>query len=359
MTVSLAEDGRWTRFWVAGSRASTNGKDTEVIVSTPDGAELASISLMVRVRKDASTLTLVERLQFLYALSQLHASESSTHGVSEYMKYAKAHADANDLGIHASFLPNRPAFLAWHRAFLLSIERELQEIIPAVTIPYWRFDRGPDDSETRLIYSKGFMGTVSGDQGEKSVEFAEGNFLYGWQPLTDDELVRVTNGETLIPINRLQEIYSGSATVTYEQVSGLLEDRYHNDAHMGVGGHLAGLNTAAEDPLFFLLHANVDRAWALWQHAEPAVRFNPADKRAYLPQGRHPGHGDIRPGSYADDTMWPWSDEIKDWPKRYDMPSGPGVGGNDGPPSPASMIDYLDTRGTGVGIGACYDGLMF
>ena len=33
---------------------------------------------------------------------------------------------------------NAPAFLPWHRAFLLEFEREMQKIDPRVALPYWR-----------------------------------------------------------------------------------------------------------------------------------------------------------------------------------------------------------------------------
>ena len=74
-------------------------------------------------------------------------------------------------------------------------------------------------------------------------------------------------------------------------------------------------------------------------------------------------------GSYADDPMWPWGgysgdqdneDAEDDWPEmRFDMPAGPGLGGPSSRPTPATMIDYLDTRGTGTGTSTCYDHLMF
>ena len=33
------------------------------------------------------------------------------------------------------------AFYPWHRAYLLDLERELQNIDPSVSLPYWRFDQ--------------------------------------------------------------------------------------------------------------------------------------------------------------------------------------------------------------------------
>ena len=186
ITVPLAKDGRWTRFWVAGSQASTNGKDTRVTASTVEGMDLVSTSLMVRVRKDASMLTQHERERLLDALRVLHDIDNIKHGLSEYMKHAKAHADASHFGIHGSGSPNQPLFLAWHRALLLTLEREFQEIDPTVAIPYWRFDRSIDDPRTQRIFSRYFMGTVpsvlsgSVDPHDQPVQFDRSNPLHDW-----------------------------------------------------------------------------------------------------------------------------------------------------------------------------------
>src|SRR5262245_45212723 len=53
------------------------------------------------------------------------------------------------------------------------------------------------------------------------------------------------------------------------------------------------------DPLFFLLHCNVDRLWAKWQRQRG--RFNPALAASYENGGGNPiGHN-------LPDTMWPWN----------------------------------------------------
>src|SRR5262249_37332924 len=48
-----------------------------------------------------------------------------------------------------------PAFLPWHREFLLEFERELQKINPKVTIPYWDFTNPLD---TAASFAPNFMG---------------------------------------------------------------------------------------------------------------------------------------------------------------------------------------------------------
>ena len=49
--------------------------------------------------------------------------------------------------------------------------------------------------------------------------------------------------------------------------------------------HLS-IGTAARDPLFFLLHCNVDRLWAKWQRQNS--RFNPAASASFATNGAIP-----------------------------------------------------------------------
>lgn len=383
ITLELGGDESWTPFWVAGTKASAEGKDTEVVVSQrQDGVELASIPLMVRVRKDASMLTPTEISRLLETLRS-HHNMGNRAIASKYKKYAEWHEKAFGLGIHhSSREPYPPLFLAWHRAFLLSIERELQTIDPTVSIPYWRFDR--DDDGDQRLFSAEFMGTVSdGDRvlgRGTAVRFSQQNPLNGWVDGDGMPLARRMDGkEAPISSGQLEELLESkdSAGVlihtSYKEISKELERSYHNRAHSMIGGELTR-RTSPNDPLFFLLHANVDRAWAVWQHAAPAVRFDPTHVNAYPAQGSYPRvrtEGDVpfRMGSYAQDPMWPWGgysgdqnneDTEDDWPEmKFDMPAGPGVGGSSSRPTPASMIDYLDVRGTGMGTGTCYDHLSF
>ena len=56
--------------------------------------------------------------------------------------------------------------------------------------------------------------------------------------------------------------------------TGALEQTPHNDVHVSVGGQgwMGDPDRAAEDPIFWLHHANIDRLWAVWVgrgHANP------------------------------------------------------------------------------------------
>jgi tyrosinase len=46
----------------------------------------------------------------------------------------------------------------------------------------------------------------------------------------------------------------------------------HPAAHKYIGGDLYDFYTSPSDPVFFLLHSQVDRLWALWQGQDYAAR---------------------------------------------------------------------------------------
>jgi tyrosinase len=59
--------------------------------------------------------------------------------------------------------------------------------------------------------------------------------------------------------------------------AGLLEQTPHNDVHSKLGGWMGDPATAAQDPIFWLHHCNIDRIWAVWNEKEGWG--DPADKR--------------------------------------------------------------------------------
>jgi len=182
----LPGDGSWKLFWVMGSRASAGAKDLRIAAVDGSGTETGSLRVMVRVRKDAEKLALQEISQFLDAVAQLHDKPNGMAN-SKIVKYVQSHDEAFALGIHdAPF--GLPLFVAWHRAFLLSFERELQAIDPRVTIPYWRFDR-----PAPKLFGIDFLGSVF--PGSTLVQFAVTNPLFGWQmPGGGGGMVRERNG---------------------------------------------------------------------------------------------------------------------------------------------------------------------
>ena len=208
---------------------------------------VGSVAVMVRIRKNANALTPGERDRFVAAFAQLN-----NQGAGRFTDFRDMHTNVSSPQAHGA-----PGFLAWHRAYLLDLERELQTIDPSVSLPYWRFDQAAPN-----IFSLEFLG-VSDALG--TVGFSATNPLQFW----------VTDG---VPgINRRPFFATNTAPPglrTEAQTLALgtqypgfrtMEGNPHGSAHTSFGGSISSIGTAAKDPLFFLLHCNVDRLWAKWQ----------------------------------------------------------------------------------------------
>lgn len=142
-------------------------------------------------------------------------------------------------------------FLPWHRAYLVEFERLLQEQVPGVTLPYW------DWANTREIPQP----------------YREPSALpdFPVNPLFDATRLNQTNDAglpTLTDENNALALSDwldfGGAPVS-SGLAGAVEASNHNSVHGWVGGNIGGVPTAGFDPLFWALHSDVDRIWAVWQ----------------------------------------------------------------------------------------------
>jgi tyrosinase len=293
----------------------------------------------VRVRKNAQTLSPAERDRFVAAFGTLNGG-----GAGRFTDFRDMHVLPASDEAHGDM-----GFLPWHRAYLLDLERELQAIDPSVTLPYWRFDQPAPN-----VFTREFMG-VSNSAG--TVEFAAGHPFNTWR--TDGAL----------GISRQPTFATGSAppglrTETQTLALGgpapnatyggfaIMEGNPHASAHTRFGGFVSAIPSAARDPLFFMLHANVDRLWAKWQWVHR--RTSPTEARAFAPSGRI--------GHRIPDTMWPWNG-ITGAPRPATAPGGtfppsrstsrPGLKPKVGP-----MLDYQAVGG-GAPLAFAYDDVPF
>jgi tyrosinase len=136
---------------------------------------------------------------------------------------------------------------------------------------------------------------------------------------------------------------------------GGIERNPHGLAHTSFGfGWIISPPSAPRDPMFFLLHANVDRLWAKWQWF--FKRTVDADPNAYY------NGPTVKPGHNISDTMWPWNG-ITGNPRPDTAPGGalaPSALTSVPGPSPIvrSMIDYQAVNG-GAHLGFDYDDVPF
>ena len=88
---------------------------------------------------------------------------------------------------------------------------------------------------------------------------------------------RSINGGQLLPTDVVVDDFSESISNTgFSGFSFGLEGSPHGAVHVLIGGRMASVPTAANDPIFWLHHCNIDRAWDSWL-ALGGGRTNPTD----------------------------------------------------------------------------------
>jgi tyrosinase len=222
-------------------------------------------------------------------------------------------------------------------------------------VPYWRFDKAAP-----TVFSPEFMGVT-----EPNVPFSPGPALARW---IDPLLGSLNRDPTDAPADGLVDgSIPSQFNESYVIFRAQLESQFHSGVHRKVGGWLATAASPA-DPVFFLLHANVDRVWAHWQAGHD--RFNSLDEQSYSAQGRFPGSGPdagvYALGVYGQDVMWPWgysrgsATNLSNWPDvDHPMPGNDQRSARIPLITPGGQVDYLDVNGQGVGLGYCYDDINF
>jgi tyrosinase len=338
VSVAVPTNGTSVSFFAAGKFGQPSSESGDVAIEARTGTTVVgSVPVMVRIRKNANKLSNGERDRFIAALAQLN-----NQGLGKFSDFRDMHTAVSSPQAHGA-----PGFLPWHRAYLLDLERALQAIDPSVTLPYWRFDQpSPNIFKVDFLGAADPLGTV---------KFSPTNPLQFWK--TDN-----------VPgINRRPFFNTASAPpglLTEAQTLGLgnlykafrsLEGNPHGSAHVSFGGVISQIPTAARDPLFFLLHCNVDRLWAKWQR-----NFGRFDSTQPASFDSNPGNP---VGHNLADTMWPWNGVTggsrPPTAPGGPMPPSPSASGPGPQPHVSDCLDYQGSLQALARMGFDYDDVQF
>ncbi len=181
-------------------------------------------------------------------------------------------------------------FLPWHRMYISWFERIVRSIVVAQggpddwALPYWNYSRGaptntlppafrtpawPDGEDDNPLHVP--------EPGRNTAGINRGAALA--REDVDESMALAQRSFTPPP----PPGFGGTAIrepahFAPRQFTGALENVPHNVVHGAVGGDfetglMADPNHAAEDPIFWLHHSNIDRVWAHWRgrgNADPS-----------------------------------------------------------------------------------------
>lgn len=354
LDLDLPTDGTPVEFWVAGEfqHPSSDYGDAAIDVMA-SGTQVGRCEMMVRIRKNAVKLSAAERDRFLLALGKLNNA-----GQGVFQGFRDTHVTDSLDEAHGF-----PGFPPWHRAYILDLERALQGIDSSVTLPYWRFDQ-----TATALFDMAFLGMPPANpaQGD-TIQFPHGHALEFWKTDTLDSIDRRPffniNGPPPTQLLGRPNVITQAETM----LLGTRYDRFrrmegapHGPAHTSFDGPINDPATAPKDPLFFLLHANVDRLWAFWQWFNK--RTDSASSDSYSTAGAPPGRPGLI-GHNLGDTLWPWNQSRTPPRPTFPVPRGPfptsPITTRPGAqPTVRDMIDWQGVHG-GDPLGFDYDDVPF
>lgn len=170
-------------------------------------------------------------------------------------------------GIHGQQL-----FLPWHRWYILALENLLRRVNCQVTVPYWNWSLEPTTWQQSPVWDPvlGF-----GGNGAPSC-VQDGHFVFpGWTVTPSaggDCLRRDFNGN--VPGSAYVGMIQSQAVSSFVTWHQLLSSNLHDNVHCKIGGVSGDMCSvdAANDPIFFLHHAFIDKLWADWQNKGSAYK---------------------------------------------------------------------------------------
>ena len=287
------------------------------------------------VRRNVKALTAKERAALVdafLALKQDGRYDMHVHAHHHAMIPTVFQSEPRDAG-YRNGAHRGPAFLPWHRAFLLRVEADLRSVDQTVSLPYWDWttDAALIDPTKSSLWDENFMGGNGVELDGWRV--ATGQFAYskGNWPIPeemDGPALRRRFAVALPTLPTVEDLALAMNEFLYDspnynsspftlgfrnRLEGWITQRgdnrvktpgsqLHNRVHLWVGGSMEPM-TSPNDPVFFLHHCFIDKVWADWQSKQKEE--NPLAAPHYAPEAGGPkGHN-------LEDILKPWRRKIR------------------------------------------------
>jgi hypothetical protein len=279
---------------------------------------------ITKPRRNAAASTAAERTAYVNAVLGADTLKWTADLVSYFDKQDQVHEKAAQHSVEA--------FLPWHREMMNRYEILLRETDPTLTLLYWDWTTDPTNSTGGVnLMTSSFLGTANGVVGAPFASLHANGVCTNARagevfPSTTSLCLLHADDWTYPPPSIYRSKMAGSPVTALGADSDAfrlsqttfpsfrdMEGNPHGIAHIYMaddkgGTELANLGIiehAAEAPFFFLLHANCDRLWAMWQRDAGFVsRRNPPT-----------AYGTESTSASITNTMPPWNGKsgIKPW----------------------------------------------
>lgn len=224
----------------------------------------------LRIRQNVKDIGAAGRQLFVDAVKELKkagTNKGTTAINNRYDEYVQ---------LHDTFCEHfNGAFLPWHRKMLWEFEEDVRALggkFKDFTLPYWDSTMDDFPADLAMAGDNAFMGPNGNAAMMRTV--TEGPFKKGdWVTLNEGstnmakDLERNFDDIGKLKTDGMATLPMAFAAADFKTMSELVEQGpgMHNDIHGRVGGHLGDVVSGSDDPVFFLLHAFIDLAWAKWQ----------------------------------------------------------------------------------------------
>lgn len=266
------------------SDAPTPTPETTVAPTPTPGTNIA-------LRKSIYALTPDELQRFANALNTIRANGTYQRFMDRHMQaMMTSTTQPNESGTQRNVAHRGPSFLPWHRSLVREFEQTLQAVDPSVTVPYWPFESETLGTLPRVFSAPYVGGDGDPVEGNRVVDgpFASWNItrMIGRDPEGVSSLPNQGEVDALMQIATYDAApYSESATGFRNAVEGWIgtndNRNMHNRVHDYVGGDMLPRDSMStnvvNDPVFWLVHANIDRLWWQWQQIHGINNYAPND----------------------------------------------------------------------------------
>ncbi len=198
-------------------------------------------------------------------------------------------------------------FLSWHRMYLYFFDRILRAASgdPNLVLPYWNWT---DPAQRTLPAAFRLPASASNalyvPPPGRQASFDAGTGSLGAGAVDYSAAFADTNFDS--PTGSGASFGGQIAgPMQFNGPHGAFESQPHDVVHVALGGFMDDPNTAAEDPIFWLHHANIDRMWNRWL-GQGGGRTDPSDaawRNTQFTFYDEAGHAVYLTGAEVEDTV--------------------------------------------------------